>query len=152
MSAKPVLLSLLFILLACKISFAQSSPEDIINKFFDLYKRDGSDKALDYIFSTNKYSGDSQEAINTLKENLRKTVSFDGAFCGYEPLSRKSAGQSFVMLTFLVKHDRDPLTFRVVFYKPIDKWQVQNFKFDNKMDDELEEASKGYRLKENSEK
>jgi hypothetical protein len=26
---------------------------------------------------------------------------------------------------------------------------LQNFKFDNKMDDELEEASKRYRLKEN---
>ena len=131
-------------------SFAQNSPEEIINKFFDLYKKAGSDEALDYIFSTNKYSGDSQEAINNLKENLRKTVSFHGSFRGYELLSRKSAGQSFVMLTFLVKHDRDPLTFRIVLYKPIDKWQVQNFKFDNKMDDELEEASKGYRLKENS--
>ena len=54
------------------------------------------------------------------------------------------------MLTFLVRHDRDPLTFRIVFYKPHVAWQVQNFKFDNKMDDELEEASKGYRLKENA--
>ena len=133
------------------ISFAQNSPEDIINKFFDLYKKDGSDKALDYIFSTNKYAGDSQEAIKTLKENLHKTATIDGAFWGYDLLSRKSAGQNFVMFTFLVIHDRDPLTFRILFYKPFDKWQVQNFKFDDKMDDELEEASKGYRFRENSE-
>jgi len=146
---RKILLSFLLSSLTC-VSFAQNSPEEIINKFFDLYKKEGSDKALDYIFSTNQYGGDSQDAINNLKENLRKTISFDGPFRGYELLSRRSAGQSLILLTFLVKHDRDPLTFRIVLYKPIDNWQVQNFKFDNKMDDELEEASKGYKLKENS--
>ena len=149
MKTKRLLFSLLVILFIYRTSNAQNSPENVATKFFEFYKNEGSDKALDYIFSTNKYSGESQDAINNLKENLRKTVSFDGTFCGYELLSRKSAGQNFVLLTFLVKHDRDPLTFRFVFYKPIDKWQVQNFKFDNKIDDELEEASKGYRLKEN---
>ena len=152
MRTKALLLSLLLSLLACKISFAQNSPDDIVNKFFDLYKKDGSDKAIDYIFATNKYAQDSQEAIDQLKSNLKKTLTIDGPFWGYELLTKKRAGENFIMLTFLVRHDRDPLTFRIVFYKPHETWQVQNFKFDNKMDDELEEASKGYRFKENSDK
>jgi hypothetical protein len=107
------------------------------------------DKAIDYIFSTNKYATNSQEGIDELKRSLKKTSTSAGAFWGYELLSKKSAGQGFIMLTFFVKYDRDPLTFRILFYKPHDSWQLQNFKFDNKMDEELEEASKAYRFKEN---
>jgi hypothetical protein len=144
MRTKTFLLALLFSILACNISFAQNSPEDIVNKFFDLYKKDSIDKAIDYIFATNKYSGNSQDAIDQLKISLKKTIEVDGPFWGHELITQKMAGERFIMLTFLVRHDRDPLTFRIVFYKPNDKWQVQNFKFDNKMDDELEEASKRY--------
>ena len=137
------------LLLMFVFSFAQTSPDDIVTKFFDLYKKEGSDKAVDYIFATNKYAQNSQAAIDQLKSNLKQTIAIDGPFWGYELLSKKTAGNNFTMLTFLVKHDRDPLTFRMVFYRPHDVWQVQNFKFDNKMDDELEEASKGDRFKEN---
>ena len=63
---------------------------------------------------------------------------------GYEVLSNKTAGKSLILLTILVKHDKDALTFRILFYKPNDKWQVQTFKFDNKISEELEEASKSY--------
>lgn len=152
MRQKALVIPLVFCVLTCKISFAQNSPDDIVNHFFETYKKDGSDKALDYIFGTNKYARNSQDAIDQLKTNLRQTLAVDGPFWGYELLSKKTAGENFIMLTFLVKYDRDPLTFRIVFYKPHDIWQVQNFKFDNKMDDELEEASKGYRFKENSNK
>mgnify|MGYP001206608951 CR=1 FL=1 len=145
MRIKTLLLSLLSWLF-CSISYAQSTPNDIVNKFFELYKKEGSDKAIDYIFATNKYAKESIEAIGQLKDNLKKTLTIEGVFWGYELLTTKRAGQNFIMLTFLVKHERDPLTFRIVFYKPNDKWQVQNFKFDNKMDEELEEASKNINL------
>jgi hypothetical protein len=149
MRIKKVLPFLLIPLLISNILFAQNSPEDLSGKFFDLYKSDSSDKAIDYIFSTNKYAKDSQESIDDLKRSLRKASDVAGPFWGYELLSKKTAGQNLTMLTFLVKHERDPLTFRFLFYKPHDKWQVQDFKFDNKIDDELEEASKAYRFKEN---
>ena len=53
------------------------------------------------------------------------------------------------MLTFLVKHEKDAIIFRLVFYKPLDVWEIQNFKFTTKIDEELEEASRAYRFKGN---
>ncbi len=53
------------------------------------------------------------------------------------------------MLTYLIRHDREPLVFNFMFYKPNNEWHIQNFKFGNSIDDELEEASKAYRLNEN---
>jgi hypothetical protein len=149
MTSKTVLLSCFLCVLTSKVLIAQASPDVIINNFFDLYKTVGSDRALDYIFSTNKYVKNSQEAIDELKNALEKAIEIDGPFWGYDLVSKKMAGEHFIMFTFLVRHDRGPLTFRILFYKPHDKWQVQNFKFDSKMDDELEESSKLLRNSEN---
>jgi hypothetical protein len=47
------------------------------------------------------------------------------------------------MLTYLVRYDREPL-YTIMFYKPNDKWQMQNFKYGNPIDDKLKEVSKAY--------
>jgi hypothetical protein len=64
-------------------------------------------------------------------------------------LARKTAGSSVVMLTYVVKHDREPLIFRFMFYKPQNTWVINDFKYNSSLDEELEEASKAYRFKEN---
>ena len=146
---KAVLFTLISVsFLASQHAFAQNTPDEIAKKFFEVYKSEGSNKAVEYIFATNKYEDDFRKAIDNLKERLHQTVVASGSFYGYELLSRKTAGQSLILLTFLVRHDREPLTFRIIFYKPADKWQTQSFDMDDKMGDELEEASKGGRTKE----
>ena len=146
---KRVLLMLFLISLCCQVTKAQGSPSEIVVKFFNVYKKGGSDKAIDYIFSTNKYAAEGESAIEQLKTKLKNLSTIDGLYCGYDILSIKSAGQNYKMFTILARHERDPITFRIIFYRPVDKWQVQNFKFNNKIDDELEEASKSYGFKEN---
>lgn len=136
------LFSLILCIFSCINLSAQNTPQDITGNFFDLYRTDGSDKALDYIFSTNKNSPDIADDINNVKVKLKRLISGTGEYWGHDLVSRKSAGDNYVMFIFLVRHDRSPITFKMLFYKPRDKWQLNNFKFDNKMDDELEEASK----------
>jgi hypothetical protein len=55
------------------------------------------------------------------------------------------------MFTYLVRHDKEPLTFNIMYYRPNDKWQMQSFKYANETSNELEEASKVWRMKENFE-
>jgi len=150
MNRKALLIALLTIL-TCKISLAQNSPEDIVSKFFDLYKT-GSDTALNYIFSTNKYFKENQGGVDDLKRKLNKVLAVDGQNWGYDLLWKKKAGDNFILLTFLVRHDRDPITFRLVFYKPHGTWVLQHFTFSTKMDEELEEASKVSLVKDASDK
>jgi hypothetical protein len=138
---KPILISCLSILIAYS-SYGQKNPEDIASNFFNIYKKDSVDKAMDYLFSTNKYSTDSQDGIDNLKNSLKKTTPQLGKFLGYELIVKKTAGHDVMLLTFIVKHERLPLTFIILFYKPANDWQVQNFKFDDKIDEELEESSK----------
>ena len=139
------LLTLLLLLGLLNGLHAQSTPEDISNKFFDIYKKTSFDKGLDYLFSTNKYSADYQEGLVSVKQEVDNTIAKIGQFYGYELISSKAAGKSILLLTYIVKYEKDALTFRVLFYKALNDWQVQTFKFDNKIGDELEVASKEYK-------
>ena len=133
---------LLLTLFAGKASFAQITPEDITKKFFELYKKGNVDEAFDYICATNKSWENNREGIDELIRKLKKTISLEGEYHGYDLLYKKAAGENYVLLTILVRHESEPLTFRILFYKPADKWKLKNFKYDNKMDEELQEASK----------
>ncbi len=128
---------------------AQSTPQDMTRKFFALYKVGDSDKAIDYLFSSNPYSKDIAEGIEDVKRQLKKLLEQIGNYYESDLLTTKTAGANVIMYTFLVRHDKQPLTFSIMFYKPNEKWQMQNFKYQNNTFEELEEASKFYRLKEN---
>lgn len=142
------------LLLICFVSItisclSQTTPREISARFFEVYKQDGTDKALDYLFSNTSYAKEISEGIEDVKRQLKKSTGLLGKYYGVDLLTTKTAGPNIIMLTFLVRHDREPLVFNLMFYKPNDKWQMQNFKYGSSIDDELEEASKAYRLQEN---
>lgn len=143
------ILTLLFVTTLVKISFGQATPQEVSNKFFAIYKLGDTDKALDFLFSNTPYAKDISEGIEDVKRQLKKQTGLMGNFYGADLLTAKTAGANLIMLTYLVRHDKQPLVFNIMFYKPNDKWHMQNFKYGSSIDDELEEASKAYRMKEN---
>ena len=130
-------------------AFTQSTPTEITDRFFTLYKLGDSDKAIDFLFTNTPYANEIAEGIDDVKRKLKKNISQIGNFYGADLLTSKTASLNLIMFTYLVRHDREPLVFSLMFYKPNDKWHLQNFKYKNSSDEELEEASKAYRLKEN---
>lgn len=126
----------------------QTTPTEITDKFFSIYSKDPV-KAIEYAFSTNKWFDKQQDAIVGLKSKIKNLTDLVGDYYGYELLTEKSAGQSVKIITFVVKYDRQPLRFIFLMYKANDSWRVNNFSFDEDLGDELTEAAKAYRLKEN---
>lgn len=130
---------------------AQSTPEQMVAHFFDIYKTEGgSDSAVSYLFATNKYTTTLRPQLDTLKAKLRQYIDVFGQYHGYDLIAKKSAGPNYILFVYLVRHDREPLTFRMLFYKAADKWKIQTFNFNDNMDDELQEASKATSFKENN--
>lgn len=139
----------LFLFVTSINAFSQSSPEEIINTFFDKYENAGSNEALDYIFSTNPWMDDSKDQIDNIKTQLTGSTKLMGQYHGYEKIASTSIGENLVLHTFLIRYNRQPLRFSILMFKPNDKWRLQNFSFDDDLDTELEEAARAYRLKEN---
>src|SRR5690554_1135484 len=137
------------------ISCRNTSPEQqqqentelktIINRFFDKYEDGSTDEAIDYLFSSN--SSFSSEQTQELKNKLGGASVAIGAFTGFEEITEKSTSQSLVFFSYLVKHEKQPLRFNFMFYKPKDQWLLYKFKFDDSVGAELEEAGRIYFIK-----
>jgi hypothetical protein len=127
--------------------FSQSS-EKITETFFKAYKLNPT-KAYEELFVTNKWMKDKKSDIETNKIKMNDFLGSLGAYFGYEIITEKSLGESYILKSFLVKYERQPIRFTFLMYKPGDSWQIQNFSYDTNIEDELEEAAKAYRLKNN---
>jgi len=146
---KPMRFLLIAFLLSSISSYGQDDPQKIIDKFFSLYSTKKTNEAIDYIFSSNKWMNESKDQIENVKFKLNSTLKLVGEYAGYSLMTKKTLGEHLTLYTFIVRYDRQPLRFSMLFYKPRNEWQLQNFSYDDKMDEELDEAAKAYRLKEN---
>lgn len=129
------------------IGFSQNTPQEIVSKFFTEYKTEGASIALDNLYSNNEWMSRATDAITNLKQQLA-TLNEDyvGKYYGYELIVEKRLSDSFILMSYLVKYDRQPIRFTFQFYKPDNEWRTQSFKYDSTIDDEIEEAAKVYHL------
>jgi hypothetical protein len=118
---------------------AQTEPSMIVDDFFIEYSNGNIDKALNDIFSTNSWLNQSNEQVVNLEKQLNKIIGLLGEYHGHELVSKKSIGNSLVLYQFLVKYDRQPLRFSFLLYNSDTKWRLQNFEFDDGIEELLEE-------------
>ncbi|HTE01537.1 MAG TPA: hypothetical protein VK668_19755 [Mucilaginibacter sp.] len=127
-----------------------STPAEFTKKFFEIYSTQPQD-AIDFIFSGEKVSKESKDDITAIKKNLKMTLGVAGDYVGYELITEKNVGNSYKLMSYLVKHDKQPIRFVFVYYKPKDKWKISTFQFNTNMDDELNDAAGVDKLKQNKE-
>jgi hypothetical protein len=141
----------LFVLVFCltitsALAQSKSEEENLTTTFFKTFKTDPI-KAYDNLFADNKWI--SKSDLETTKIKLKDYLADLGEFLGFEEITLKKAGESYILKSFLIKYDRQPVRFTFILYKPVDKWKIQNFSYDNNLSDELDAAAKLDRLKEN---
>lgn len=131
---------LFFILLLFGASvFSQIGYDSIPEKFFQIFNQKGSDFAIDYIYSTNKFMQANIQASLKVKTELKKIASLVGKYYGHELMNKKIVSKSYVQLYYLAKFDRQPIKFIFVLYKPDKIWQLQKLKFDDKVAEDFNE-------------
>lgn len=148
MCFEPKRLLIFISLITCSFAFAQKpSNENITGTFFKNYKENPTKAYVD-LFANNKWM--KQSDVESVKIKLQDFLDGLGEYLGYELIAEKSTGESYLLKSFIIKYERQPLRFTFLLYKPKDSWQVQNFSYDTDIESELEEAAKAYRLKNNS--
>jgi hypothetical protein len=117
-----------------------------IEVFFDKYKLEGSSKAIDYIFRTNNLVT-SPDQLDNLKNKLDSTRKFIGDYKGNVLITEKNASSDLILLTYLVKHEKQPIRFSFIFYRPEKDWVLFKFQYDDQVISELEDSGKIYFIK-----
>lgn len=125
---------------AKKVTETAKGVVSYIETFFKKYKT-SSDSAIDYIFGTNKLFTNLSQ-INMLKSKLDSLQLSLGPFIGRELIAEKSATNSLVIYSYIVKHENQPIRFIFMFYKPHNDWELYRFNYDDGMDAEMLESVK----------
>jgi hypothetical protein len=116
--------------------------DEYVTSFFNKYQKDGSNIAIDYLFETNK-----SLISDDVKTKLKAVKNVYGEFTGVEKITQKSVGNSLVLISYLVKHEKQPIRFTFVYYKAKEHWSLYKFQLDEEALSELEDASKIFIIK-----
>jgi hypothetical protein len=125
---------------------AQNAPDSMINRFFSRYQEKHNEAVYD-IFSSNPWK--SSDEVYSVKTKLANMVVPIGKYIDYELITKKSVGSHFILYSYMVRYDREPLRFSFLFYQTKDKWILYDLKFDDYLDKELEKAAAAEWLPEN---
>ena len=130
---------------SCKTN-PDKQAEEKVKKFFVEYETIGVIKAVDNLYSDNKLKNSIDSALTNIKNQLSRIETQVGRYNGYNFITRKKAGDSFLQLSYIVKYESVPVRFSFQFYKPKNEWTIYNFKFDTDISDEVEKAANLYFL------
>lgn len=135
-----IFLPFLFMIFTPGIIRAQQSAEDVTAQFFQLFQSKGVDEAVDYIYATNKWLVSEKSTSDNIKMQLKKGIAIIGQYYGYELIEKKSLGDSYVMLSYMLRYDRQPIKFTFILYRPNKTWQIQNMKPVDRFEDDFDKA------------
>lgn len=131
----------LILLLTGITGHSQASPEELISNFFEVYAYN-SDKAIDNLYATNKYTAEISDAISSLKKTVRNYPVELGKFYGYELVTSKKLTDRFKLFSYFMRYDRQPVKITFEFYNPNDRWILYSLNFVSDFDEDLENAAK----------
>lgn len=108
-----------------------------IAKFF------GGLKAGDYAgayetFLAGSRLGAQKEKMSTMISRTQEGFGIYGKLNDYEIYDNYSIGSNVLILTYLTRHDVQPLRWRFIFYRPDKTWQLNNMGFDDVLLDMLD--------------
>lgn len=147
---KQILISVLTII--SLTTFGQTNPDYLVINFFKNYEKNPGN-SIDELYASNPWSTRIKDGIEKVKKEVNSyTIDYVGKYYGYELITKKQFSESFMLYSYMVKYDRQPMRFIFKLYKPNDKWILYSFKIDSDLDDEIEQAAKLYYLNLDKEK
>ncbi|TRX56835.1 hypothetical protein [Thalassomonas sp. M1454] len=133
---------ILLISLTVSFNIFAADYQQEINKFFELYKKDKIDEAVDSIYSTNEYVSAIPDQIKNVKTQLNALKGMVGQVHHIGQLDTFLVGESFVYVTYLVTYDRQPVRYEFQFFKVKDGWRIYSFSFDDDLSEIQSQARK----------
>lgn len=110
--------------------------------FFDRFEKKGTNSAIDFLF---KKSDELDPSI--IKAKLDTAAAVFGQYTGVEKITEKGISNALILTSFLVKYEKQPLRFTIIYYKPKNDWILYKFQIDEATLSELEGSAKLFMFK-----
>ena len=123
-------------------AFASDEYNKEIESFFALYEQGEISRAIDSIYSSNRWIDSSSDAVMNLKGQFSSMSQMVGAYLGKERIGVHDYGGRLLMVTYLALYERQPIRMEFMFYRPKDNWIIYSFSFDDNSDEELKMSAR----------
>jgi hypothetical protein len=108
-----------------------------IDKFFKTLKT-GDYAAAYETFLAGTRLGSQKEKMSVFVSKTQEAFGIYGKLNDYEIFDNYSVGSNVIVLTYLSRHDVQPLRWRFIFYRPDKTWTLINMGFDDVLLDMLD--------------
>ena len=125
------------LLITIQFTIAQETPKEYTDTFFKIYSKGNINEAIDFLYEKNPWKERIQDGINNIKEKLSGLHSRLGNYYGEVKIGEKDLKNTFQVVHFIVKYERQPLRFEFKFYKPNETWSLYGFSYDDGLSEEL---------------
>jgi hypothetical protein len=103
-------------------------PTAVAEAFLAAVQKGEIDAAIERLTTDSPLHGKAQE-LALLKSQTQSILPIYGAMLGFERIKNDTVGSSIVHLVFVARHEKHPIAWRFVFYKPKDRWLIDFFKW-----------------------
>jgi len=101
-----------------------------IDKFFDGLKSGDYANAYE-TFLSGTMLGAQKEKMSAMIERTQEGFGIYGKMNDYEIYDNYPIGSNVLVLTYLARHEVQPLRWRFIYYRPDNKWKLINMGFDD---------------------
>jgi hypothetical protein len=108
-----------------------------IDKFFKTLKAGDYPNAYEGFLAGTRL-GQQKEKMSLFISKTQEAFGIYGKLNDYEVFDNYSVGSNVVVLTYLTRHDIQPLRWRFIFYRPDKQWGLINMGFDDVLLDMLD--------------
>lgn len=108
-----------------------------IDKFFKTLKGGDYPTAFETFLSGSRL-GLQKQKMSTMVSHTEEAFGIYGKLNDYEIYDNYSIGSNVLVLTYLSRHDIQPLRWRFIYYRPDKTWQLNNMGFDDFLLDMLD--------------
>jgi len=108
-----------------------------IDKFFKTLKAGDYPNAYETFLAGTRI-GAQKEKMSVFISKTQEAFGIYGKLNDYEIYDNYSVGSNVVVLTYLTRHDLQPLRWRFIFYRPDKQWGLINMGFDDVLLDMLD--------------
>ena len=131
MSAIVILLITIVTPLARGEELRADTPRGKADTFLERVGKGEISAAYDDLFAGSPIVTDKLQAVEAIKRQTESALPLYGKSLGFELQNEKAFGQSLVRLTYIQRLQKHPLVWRFWFYRPADRWYLDNVLFND---------------------
>ncbi|UBM58891.1 hypothetical protein LAG90_19010 [Marinilongibacter aquaticus] len=122
-------------------AFAQK-PSEMTARFFETYESGESIKALEELYANSPWLERIRDDVEKLKTQFADLPRIVGSYNDKVLLYEKTVSDCFLIASYLVKYDRQPVRMTFEYYKPKSTWYLYSFSYDDDFLKEFKETLK----------